>query len=127
MDLSRRTFFGFTTLAFTGTSTSEVRRDEPLAIDADAGELVFVGATRDPVRVKLGTGTTGTFGMITQQMAPGSSIPVHLHQKEDELSSSRAGRAPRGSAMYAYHWAPGQHSLFRVAHGTPVRTPARRS
>jgi len=49
MDLSRRTFFGLTALALTYTTAGAMRGDEPLAIDADAGELVFVGATREPV------------------------------------------------------------------------------
>jgi len=37
--------------------------------------------------------------MITQQMAPGSSIPVHLHEKEDELIFIQSGprtHRPRG-------------------------------
>jgi quercetin dioxygenase-like cupin family protein len=63
---------------------------EPAAIGAADGELVYIG--RDPVRIKLGpTGTRGPFGMITQDVSPGTTIPIHLHETEDELIFIQAG------------------------------------
>ena len=62
----------------------------PAAIGASDGELVYVG--RDPVRIKLGShGTRGPFGMITQEVSPGTTIPVHLHEREDELIFIQSG------------------------------------
>jgi quercetin dioxygenase-like cupin family protein len=60
------------------------------ALRAGDGELVYVG--RDPVRIKLNPqGTRGPFGMITQEVSPGTAIPVHLHEKEDELIFIQSG------------------------------------
>ena len=62
----------------------------PAAIGAGDGELVYVG--RDPVRIKLNPqGTRGPFGMITQEVSPGTAIPVHLLEKEDELIFIQSG------------------------------------
>src|SRR5688572_14242945 len=62
----------------------------PAAIGASDGELVYVG--RDPVRIKLGShGARGPFGMITQEVSPGTTIPVHLHEREDELIFIQSG------------------------------------
>jgi quercetin dioxygenase-like cupin family protein len=62
----------------------------PAAIRADDGELVYVG--RDPVRIKLSPqGIRGPFGMITQEVSPGTTIPIHLHEKEDELIFIQSG------------------------------------
>jgi mannose-6-phosphate isomerase-like protein (cupin superfamily) len=53
------------------------------AIAAADGELVYVG--RDPVRIKISPDGKGPFGMITQDVSPGTMIPVHLHENEDEV------------------------------------------
>jgi oxalate decarboxylase/phosphoglucose isomerase-like protein (cupin superfamily) len=53
------------------------------AIGATDGELVYIG--RDPVRIKISPQGKGPFGMITQDVSPGTTIPVHLHQNEDEV------------------------------------------
>ena len=53
------------------------------AIAAADGELVYVG--RDPVRIKISPEAKGPFGMITQDVSPGTTIPVHLHETEDEV------------------------------------------
>jgi mannose-6-phosphate isomerase-like protein (cupin superfamily) len=63
--------------------------DRPAAIGVDDGELVYVG--RDPVRIKIAPRGQGTFGMITQEVSAGTSIPVHLHESEDELIFIRSG------------------------------------
>ena len=63
---------------------------QPAAIAAGDGELVYVG--RDPVRIKISPGgASGRFAMITQEVSPGTSIPVHLHEKEDELIFIQSG------------------------------------
>ena len=62
----------------------------PAAIGPGEGELVYVG--RDPVRIKVSPPGTGRFAMITQDVSPGTSIPVHLHEKEDEIIFIQSGR-----------------------------------
>lgn len=61
----------------------------PLALAADDGELVYVG--RDPVRIKVSPKPRGRLAMITQDVSPGTSIPIHLHEKEDEIIFIRSG------------------------------------
>ncbi len=68
-----------------GRASAAQRALSPLALDAGDGELVYVGRTRDPVRIKVSPGTGSRFAMITQDVAPGSVIPVHLHEREDEI------------------------------------------
>lgn len=71
-----------------GSQTGPAR---PSAIGPSDGELVFVG--RDPVRIKVGPpGGQGRFGMITQEVSAGTSIPVHLHEREDEIIFIQSGR-----------------------------------
>jgi quercetin dioxygenase-like cupin family protein len=63
---------------------------EPAAIGASDGELVYVG--RDPVRIKVSpAGVKGRFAMITQDVSPETTIPVHLHENEDELIFIQSG------------------------------------
>ena len=61
----------------------------PLALRATDGELVYVG--RDPVRIKVSPTGGGRLAMITQDVSPGTSIPVHLHEKEDEIIFIQSG------------------------------------
>ena len=61
----------------------------PLALGAGNGELVYVG--RDPVRIKVSPTGGGRLAMITQDISPGTSIPVHLHEKEDEIIFIQSG------------------------------------
>jgi mannose-6-phosphate isomerase-like protein (cupin superfamily) len=75
---------------------------EPAALGPPDGELVYVG--RDPVRIKVGDPKIrGRFGMITQDVSPGTSIPVHLHEREDEIIfiQSGTGEATLGDAHVA--------------------------
>lgn len=53
------------------------------------GELVYVG--RDPVRIKISPETTGRFAMITQEVSPGTVIPIHAHDREDEIIFIQSG------------------------------------
>lgn len=74
--------------AFVGTQTGP---GAPAAIDAAEGELVYVG--RDPVRIKVSPPDgRGRLAMITQDVSPGTSIPVHLHEREDEIIFIQSGR-----------------------------------
>ena len=61
----------------------------PLALRAADGELVYVG--RNPVRIKVSPTGAGRLAMITQDVSPGLSIPVHLHEKEDEIIFIQSG------------------------------------
>jgi mannose-6-phosphate isomerase-like protein (cupin superfamily) len=46
----------------------------------------------DPVRIKISPeGASGRFAMITQEVSAGTTIPVHLHENEDELIFIQAG------------------------------------
>jgi quercetin dioxygenase-like cupin family protein len=73
----------------------------PVAIGADEGELVYVG--RDPVRIKISPAGGGRFAMITQDVSPGTVIPVHCHDAEDEVIfiQSGAGEATLGDRTVA--------------------------
>jgi quercetin dioxygenase-like cupin family protein len=63
----------------------------PAALGPGDGELVYVGA--DPVRIKISPAPgPGRFGMITQEVSPGTSIPIHLHEREDEVIFIQSGR-----------------------------------
>lgn len=62
----------------------------PQALRASDGELVYVG--RDPVRIKVSPANgPGRLAMITQDVSPGTTIPVHLHEKEDEIIFIQSG------------------------------------
>ena len=62
----------------------------PAALAAADGELVYIG--RDPVRIKISPpDRQGRFGMITQDVSAGTSIPVHLHEREDEIIFIQSG------------------------------------
>jgi mannose-6-phosphate isomerase-like protein (cupin superfamily) len=62
----------------------------PAAMEPSEGELVYVG--RDPVRIKISPrGTRRRFAMITQDVSPGTVIPVHLHENEDEIIFIQSG------------------------------------
>src|SRR5262245_8254533 len=71
----------------------------PAALQPDQGELLFVGPTRDPVRIKVSPPGQGRFAMIVQEMAAGSRVPIHLHEKEDEIIFIQrgSGRATLGA------------------------------
>lgn len=62
----------------------------PAAIAQSDGELVYVG--QDPVRIKISPKAQGRFAMITQDVSPGTSIPVHLHEHEDEIIFIQSGQ-----------------------------------
>lgn len=59
----------------------------------DGGEVILYGSRRSPVRIKVDSGIDpGTsLSMITQDIAPGEGVPVHLHEKEDEICLVRSG------------------------------------
>ena len=62
------------------------------AMAPDEGELCFVGPSRDPVRIKVSQQADGAaLAMIVQDMSPGTSVPLHLHQREDEIILIQSG------------------------------------
>lgn len=61
----------------------------PAALASDDGELVYVG--RDPVRIKVSPPGGGRLAMITQDVSAGTSIPVHAHDREDEIIFIQSG------------------------------------
>lgn len=88
----------------------------PAALAAGDGELLHVGPTRDPVRIKVSPPTPGRFAMITQEMAPGSRVPIHLHEKEDEIIYIQRGegRADLDGKSFPLH----AGSMLFVPQGT---------
>jgi quercetin dioxygenase-like cupin family protein len=108
----------------------------PAAIGASDGELVYVG--RDPVRIKLNPrGTRGPFGMITQEVSPGTTIPVHLHEKEDELIFIQSGegeatvaeqvvKLAAGSTLFVPRgaWHGGRNTGASVLNWIAIYTPS---
>ena len=65
-------------------------RSGPAALAASDGELVYVG--RDPVRIKVSAaGAPARFAMITQEVSPGTVIPIHAHDREDEIIFIQSG------------------------------------
>ncbi len=72
-------------------AAAEAAGTAPAAIGAADGELVYVG--RDPVRIKISPrGAKGRVAMITQDVSPGTSIPIHLHENEDEVIFIQSGQ-----------------------------------
>jgi mannose-6-phosphate isomerase-like protein (cupin superfamily) len=61
----------------------------PAALARDDGELVYVG--RDPVRIKVSPSGGGRLAMITQDVSAGTSIPIHAHDREDEIIFIQSG------------------------------------
>lgn len=73
-----------------GGGASHDARSTPAAVQAAEGELVYVG--RDPVLIKLSPqGAKGRFAMITQDVSPGTVIPIHAHDNEDEVIFIQSG------------------------------------
>jgi mannose-6-phosphate isomerase-like protein (cupin superfamily) len=109
MITTRREWLTFALLAglsdtiATGQSGTAASR-QPAALGAGDGELVYVGG--DPVRIKVSpSGERGRFGLITQDVSPGTSIPEHLHEREDEIIfiQSGTGDATLGDARVRLH------------------------
>ena len=62
----------------------------PAALAREDGELVYVG--RDPVRIKVSPSGGGRLAMITQDVSAGTTIPIHAHDREDEIIFIQSGR-----------------------------------
>ena len=87
-----------TIAAAVGIAPFEARGDQPrgaaaaspAALERDDGELIYVG--RDPVRIKISPTRGGRLAMITQDVSAGTSIPIHAHDREDEIIFIPSGR-----------------------------------
>ena len=90
---TRREWLAAAVIAPAGTLVDlsfPVSAQPALALGHEDGELVYVG--RDPVRIKVSPPDgRGRLAMITQDVSPGTSIPVHLHEKEDEIIFIQSG------------------------------------
>lgn len=86
----------------------------PAALGAADGELVFVG--RDPVRIKVSPAGTGRLAMITQDVSSGTTIPIHLHEREDEIIFIQSGNGEATLGDRTVALAPG--SMLFVPQGT---------
>jgi mannose-6-phosphate isomerase-like protein (cupin superfamily) len=56
-------------------------------VQFDEGEHLVSGRRRAPMRIKIDSRVAkgATMSMLVSEVAPGASIPVHLHRNEDEL------------------------------------------
>lgn len=94
MTINRREMVALSAVAFAGLAQRDVQAQPQslaaLALGAADGELVYVG--RDPVRIKISPPGKGRFAMITQDVSPGTSIPIHAHDNEDEVIFIQAGQ-----------------------------------
>jgi mannose-6-phosphate isomerase-like protein (cupin superfamily) len=107
----------------------------PAAIAQTDGELVYVG--RDPVRIKISPANRGRFAMITQDVSPGTSIPVHLHENEDEIIFIQSGQGEAvlgderialsaGSTLYVPQgtWHGGRNSGTEILRWIAIYSPS---
>ncbi len=90
MDHPRRVFLELLALAASPSSAQNVP-SPGRAMTPDAGELCYVGPSRDPVRIKVSKDDGGAIAMIVQDMSPGTSVPMHLHEREDEIILIQSG------------------------------------
>jgi quercetin dioxygenase-like cupin family protein len=67
--------------------TVEAARWQGAVVQHDGGQLVISGRRRAPMRIKVDSRVAAgaAMSMIVSEVAPGASIPVHLHRNEDEL------------------------------------------
>jgi mannose-6-phosphate isomerase-like protein (cupin superfamily) len=95
MDGTRRAFFEMLAAGAALPLMQATRAPEAAgrAMASDDGELCFVGTARDPVRLKVSSQTDPTthLAMIVQDVSPGTAIPVHLHEREDEIILIQSG------------------------------------
>ena len=107
----------------------------PAGIAASDGELVYVGA--DPVRIKISPSDRGRLAMITQDVSPGTSIPVHLHEREDEIIFIQSGRGEAvlgdarvelaaGSTLYVPQgtWHGGRNTSSEILKWVAIYSPS---
>jgi mannose-6-phosphate isomerase-like protein (cupin superfamily) len=95
MECTRRLFLELLAagVAVPAAVSSQAASASGRAMAPDAGELCFVGAARDPVRIKVyRTADPEThLAMIVPDVSPGTAIPVHLHEREDEIILIQSG------------------------------------
>lgn len=66
---------------------------EGVVLQSNEGEALVAGRRRAPMRIKVdSTKALGaTMSMVISEVAPGASIPIHLHRNEDELIFIHSG------------------------------------
>jgi len=92
MDHTRRAFLEFVALSAGSGGLVQNVPTAGRAMSPDEGELCHVGPSRDPVRIKVSQQGDGpALAMIVQDMSPGTSVPMHLHEREDEIVLIQSG------------------------------------
>lgn len=64
-----------------------------VVLQPDEGEHLVSGRRRAPMRIKVNSRAArgAAISMLVSEVAPGASIPVHLHKNEDELTFIHSG------------------------------------
>lgn len=95
--ISRRMFLRFAALfgaqpwtaptTATASQRGQAQQWSGAVLQASEGEHLVSGRRRAPMRIKVdSTKAVGaTMSMVISEVAPGASIPIHLHRNEDEL------------------------------------------
>lgn len=101
--IGRRTFFAnlltwpaLGPRLFSSNPTDQPASTSPwrgVVLQADEGLHLVSGRRRAPMRIKVDSRVArdATMSMIVSEVAPGASIPVHLHRNEDELIFIHSG------------------------------------
>ena len=137
MDHTRRVFLEFMALlAASGSAQGSGASGRAMA--SDDGEVCYVGPKRDPVRIKVSKEKDASaLAMIVQDMSPGTSIPMHLHDREDEIILIQAGTGvamlgdvqtpvPAGSVVWVPKgtWHGGRNTGSTTLKWTGIYAPA---
>src|SRR5262245_52450053 len=64
-----------------------------VVLQSDEGQFLVSGRRRAPMRIKVNSKSArgATMSMLMSEVAPGASIPIHLHRNEDELIFIHSG------------------------------------
>ncbi len=89
-------------------------------IPPDAGDSLYVGGSRQPTVIKVDSTTTGSRELFAFQLvlAPGDSLALHRHHRDDELFFIHAGEVEARVADRKSRVVSG--STLYVPAGTPV-------
>ena len=100
-------------------------------LQVDEGEFFISGRRRARMRIKIDSTVAhgATMSMVMSEVAPGASIPVHLHLNEDELILIHQGsglvtlneqQLPSGAGAFLYAPNGAWHGVENTGHDTLI-------